>query len=230
MAKNVRTEDFKLENVRLSYPYLFRPRKREENGVVKLSYEAVFLYPKGGPLIGKTVAGAPLDIAVECARIATEHWGEKAVQMIKDELIKNPFKDGDSKDGINKKSGERNPGYAGMKFIRVAANAHVDPLQDTRKPVCLSDKLGADGKLVKLTEPNTLYPGCYVHAVVNAYTWENNLGGKGISFGVSMVQFAKDGEKIGSMGGADPNSFFAPAPVATCAVGEAAKEAGSLFA
>lgn len=221
-GKNCRTEDFKLENVRLSYPYLLTLRKREENGVVKLSHEAVLLYPKGPPLIGKTNAGQPLDVAAECARIATEHWGEKAAQMIKDEIIKNPFKDGDTKDGLNQKTGERNPGYASHKFIRVSSGKD-------RPPQCFGGQLGADGKLVKLVDPAALYPGCYVHAVVNAYTWENALGGRGISFGVNMVQFAKDGERIGGTGGPNPDAFFAPV-AGTPAAAKTGEVAGGLFA
>lgn len=217
MPKNVRTEDFKLENMRLSYPFLLKLKKREDNGVVKFNYEAVLLYPKGGPLMGLTETKTPLDVAAECQKIAVEHWGDKAVGMIQNGIIKNPFKDGDTKDGMNQKTGEQNPGYAGHKFIRVSSSQE-------RQPECYGAQFGADGKPVRLTDPDALYPGCYVHAVVNAFTWENNLGGKGISFGVSMVQFAKDGAKIGKGGAPNPNSFFESA---TVPAGPEAKPEGS---
>lgn len=222
MAKNIRTEDFKLENVRLSYPYLLTLRKREEKGVIKLSYETVLLYPKGPPLTGKTMTGGAFDVAAECMKIAVEHWGDKAVDMIKNEIIKNPFKDGDTKDGLNQKTGERNPGYAGHKFIRASAGKD-------RPPQCFGNLLGADGKLVKLVDPAALYPGCYVHAVLNAFTWENDLGGRGISFGINMVQFAKDGERIGGTGGGDPNSFFGGVQAPAASASKPA-DAGGLFA
>lgn len=224
MAKNIRTEDFKLENVRLSYPSLLTLKKRvEKNGTVKFNYEAVLLYPKGPPLTGKSSNGQPLDVVAECIRIATEHWGEKAVDMIKTELIRNPFKDGDGKDGLVKKTGEKKPGYEGHKFISVSAN-------EKRQPKCFGSTVGADGKLVELTDPAALYPGCYVHAVVNAYTWENDLGGRGISFGVSMVQFAKDGERIGGGGGPSADSFFEGVVDKGAAPAAAAGGAGNLFA
>ena len=56
-----------------------------------------------------------------------------------------------------------------------------------------------------------MYSGCYVYAVVNAFTWENKEKGKGISFGLSMAQFVKDGENLGG-GGADPEEFFEVIP------------------
>jgi hypothetical protein len=187
----------------LSYPFLLELKKTvQKDGSVKLGYEAALLYSKSQPaLIGKMANGEAINVNEACAKIATEHWGDKAIEMIKNEVIKNPFKDGDGKDGIVKRTGERKVGYAGMKFINVTAGKD-------RPPQCFGAQLGADGKLVKLVEKSALYPGCYVHAVVNAFTWENDLGGRGISFGVSMVQFASDGERIGGSGGPDANAFF----------------------
>ncbi|MGF7063600.1 ssDNA-binding protein [Aminobacter sp. BE322] len=48
-------------------------------------------------------------------------------------------------------------------------------------------------------------------AVVNAFTWENEENGKGISFGISMFQVTKKaegGEILGGTGGPDPDKFF----------------------
>jgi hypothetical protein len=50
-----------------------------------------------------------------------------------------------------------------------------------------------------------------VYAVVNAYTWDNPKNGKGVSFGVNMVQVAKDGERLGG-GGLDPSAHFEAIP------------------
>ena len=44
-------------------------------------------------------------------------------------------------------------------------------------------------------------------SVVNAFTWENKENGKGISFGVSMIQKAKDGERLGGGGGVDVDKW-----------------------
>lgn len=224
-----RSEDFKLENVRLSYPSLFRPRKTEDNGKVKLQYEATLLWPKvNEPLMAKSVKGESLNVGDVLAKIAIDQWGDKAVEWIQTGLIKKPFKDGDGTEGIVKKTGERKPGYAGHRFLRAWSSGETD---NDRRPECFGDKVGADNKLIKLTDPAVLYPGCYVHAVINAFTYDHPTGGKGISFGLTMVQFAKDGDRLGGTGGADPNSFFAPVGGAAATAGaDTSKGAGGLFA
>ena len=54
-----------------------------------------------------------------------------------------------------------------------------------------------------------------VYAVVNCYTWENDKNGKGISFGVSLVQVVKKAEGdevLGGGGGPDADKFFDTIP------------------
>lgn len=192
-----RSEEFKLENMRLSFPNLVKPQQIEDKGVVKVKYNATLLWPKtagGLGLFGKTASGEKLDIASVALKVATEQWGEKAGEWIKNGTIKTPFLDGDGPQGVNKKSGERHAGYEGHRFIRTSAN-------EDRKPRLF------DKKLNPVTDLDTLYPGCYVNAVVNMYAWEHPQNGKGLSFGVSLVQFAKDGERLGG-GGVNPSDFL----------------------
>lgn len=220
-----RSENFKLENMRLSHPHIFAPQKMEDNGVVKLKFNATLLWPKGADLVGKKADGTSINIMEEAVRIAREEWGDKAEAWIKDGLIKNPFLDGDGPQGVNKRSGERHEGYAGHRFIRTTAN-------EDRQPEAYDDKIGADGKLVKLVDPKRLYPGCKVHAVLNLFTWENAKGGKGLSFGLNMVQFAADGERLGGDGGGNPDAFFSGAKpdAAKAAATTGGAGAGGLFA
>lgn len=197
---NARSQDFKIENVRGAFLNILRPQKREENGVVKLRYNGTFLWPKSVTLTGKTSDGKDINVAEEAVRVATEQWGDKAVEMIKNGVIKSPFLDGDGPQGVSKKNGERHKGFEGHKFLRASAN-------EDRQPQAFDNKLGADGKLVKLTDPARLYSGAYYHIVVNLFAWEHPQNGKGLSFGLNMVQFAKDGEKLGG-GGASADEFF----------------------
>lgn len=228
---NARSQDFKLENVRGSFLNVLKPQKMEENGVVTLKYNGTFLWPKSTPkLIGKTVKGEELDVMEEAVRVATEQWGDKAVEWIKSGIIKNPFLDGDGPQGMSKKTGERHKGFEGHKFIRAGVTA-----SETRDPPEIFDnKVGADGKLVKTRDPNRIYSGAYYHVAVNLYAWEHAKNGKGLSFGLSMLQFAKDGERLGG-GAPDPNSFFTGTAetVANTGSASAVKEgagAGGLFA
>jgi hypothetical protein len=129
-----------------------------------------------------------------------------------------------------KKTMEKKPGYAGMKFLQAKTVAKSKP-EDCQRPLLISNGLGADGKLVTLTDPNSLYSGCYVNAVVQAYTYDH--GTPGISFGLVMIQFAKDGERLFTGAAAPSNeqltksagTFFAgvaPEKVAAVKDGEGA--------
>lgn len=179
-----RSEDIKTPLCRFAFTrHLFKPQDRD-NG--KKQYNCTLLFPRTTDL-------SKLQEAV--LKVAVEEWGEKAKQMAKDGLIKSPFLDGDGKQAMNKKSGERHAGFAGTTFIRVMSG-------EERKPKVY------DAKVNPIGSEEDLYSGCYGYAVVNAYTWENKENGKGISFGISLAQKAKDGEKLGGGGGADPDRFL----------------------
>jgi hypothetical protein len=178
-----RSEDMKTPLARLSFPNLFKPQTKD-NGTE--SYNAVLLFPKSTDLSQlKAAAG----------KCATDEWGDKAAKMIADGVLKVPFLDGDGPQGMSKKSGERHAGYAGHTFIRVASN---------QQPKVVT------AKMLPAT-PDDVYAGCYVYAVVNAYAWEHPTNGRGISFGLSLMQVARDGERLGG-GGADPDKHFQVIP------------------
>lgn len=198
-----RSPDFKLESMRLSFPNLLKPQKMEENGVVKLKYNGTFLWPKtagGLGLFGIDGQKNKIDVADLALKTAVAQWGDKAAEWIKNGTIKTPFLDGDGPQGASKKTGERHAGYAGHRFIRAGAN-------EDRQPQLFTNRKGSDGKLVPVTEADQLYPGCFVNVVVNLYCWEHTKNGKGLSFGLNMVQFAKDGERLGG-GGSSASDFF----------------------
>ncbi|MBI2240268.1 MAG: DUF2815 family protein [Magnetospirillum gryphiswaldense] len=179
-----RSEDIKTPLARLAFTQsLFKPQDRD-NG--KKQYGCSLLFAKSEDL--SALQNAAL-------KAATDEWGEKAVQWIKDGIIHSPFLDGDGPQGLNKKTGERHAGFAGCRFIRVISGEDYPPKLFSKQVRPISGQ-------------EELYSGCYGYAVVNAFTWENKEKGKGISFGVSMIQVAKDGEKLGGGGGANPDQFF----------------------
>lgn len=224
---NARSEDFKLEQMRGHFLHVVKPQKRDEGGTVKLSYNGTFLWPKTTPaLLGKTLAGTEINVMDEAVKVAVAQWGDKAVQWIKDGVIKSPFLDGDGPQGVSKKTGERHNGFAGHRFIRASANVDYPP-------TCIDAKFGADGKPVVVTDANRMYWGAYYHIVVNMFAWEHPQNGKGLSFGLSMIQFAKDGEKLGTGGGGGVDaSKWASNTVDPAAAGApaASGSAGGLFA
>lgn len=180
-----RSEDAKTPLGRFSYTqFLFEPNVND-SGVKQ--WQLTILFPKEA-----TDLSALEGLALAAAK---EEWGDKAVNMIKEGTIKSPFLDGDGKQGKDK-AGEPKPGYPGHKFIRCTSGVDYRP------------KI-VNQKLLPIVDKAELYSGCYGYAVVNAYTWENAKNGKGVSFGISLVQKAKDGESLGGGGGnVDPNKFF----------------------
>lgn len=179
-----RSEDVKTPLARFAFTNnLFKPQERD-NG--KKQWGCSLLFPKD-------VSLAALEEAAKNAAVA--EWGDKAVQMIKDKLIHNPFLDGDGPQGKNKQTGEAHAGFPGTKFIRVISGEEYRP------------KL-VNQRLIAITSQEELYSGCYGYAVVNAFTWENKEKGKGISFGISMLQKAKDGDSLGGGGGGNPEEYF----------------------
>jgi hypothetical protein len=180
-----RSRDAKTPLARFSFTQnLFDPRKSDDG---KEKYGCTLLFTK------TTDISSLHAIALEAAK---EEWGDKAEGWIKSGLIKSPFLDGDGTQGINKKSGERHAGYEGCTFIRVQSGIKNPPRIVSKNPS------------IPMTSAQEFYSGCYGYAVVNAFTWENEKNGKGISFGISLAQFAKDGEKLGGGGPGNPEDFF----------------------
>lgn len=225
-----RSENFKLQNVRLTFANIFRPQKTEDKGVVKFQFNATLLYPKANVLMGVLQAGTEVNVQDLTVSVCKEAWGDAAIELIKNGVIKSPFLDGDGPQGVSKKTGKRHAGFEGHKFIRTA-RPKFDPGAEANPPELYGATLGADGKLVKLTSPKDMYSGCYVHAVINLMAWEHPQSGKGLSFGLQMLQFAKDGERLGGEGGPDAGSFFQGAkPAAAPASVKDGEGAGGLFA
>lgn len=183
MSKSVRSADVKTPLARLAFAKRLFEIKTNDTG--KKSWGCTLLFDKS------TDMSTLKNLVVATAR---EAWGDKAVEMLKNGLIKNPILDGDGKQGLSTKTGERHLGFEGHYFIRTTSGEdHRPKLFDRKKGPIIS--------------PEECYSGCYVYAVVNAFTWENEKNGRGVSFGLSMLQVAKDGERLGG-GDLNPDNFF----------------------
>lgn len=174
-----RSEDAKTGLVRLAFSDgLFTPQEDDKG---RKNWTASLLLPKSESL------ALYEKMALEAA---TSEWGDKALQLFKDKMIHSPFLDGDGPQGKSKKTGEPHAGFPGHWFLRVKSGEAYRPTLIDRQKLPIVDKA-------------KLYSGCYGYAVVHCFTWENKEKGKGLTFGLSMFQFVKDGENLGGAGGVD---------------------------
>jgi hypothetical protein len=185
-----RSEDLKTPLARFDWTKdLFVARAQEVGKKPKFGFTPLF--PKSTDLSALKKAAAEAIVA---------EWGDKGIEWYKNGLIKDPFLDGDGPQGIDKKTGERRVGYAGHTFLRCTSGEDF-------KPVVVD----------RLRNPVVTVAGCpsgsYGFAVVHAFTWTNDKGGKGVTFGVSLVQVSKvaeGDERFSTAGGGspDPDKYF----------------------
>ncbi len=185
------SDHVKTPRAKIAFAHACFDLQTRDNG--KKQYAPTLLFKKGTDL-------SPLTNAIKQAAVA--EWGEKAEQWLKDGLIKSPILDGDGKQALSKKTGERHPGFAGHHFIRATSGPDHQP-----------KVFGPSGNTNdRIYEKAGLPSGSDVTAVVNAYTWTNDQNGKGVSFGISIVQLVRkaEGDEVLGGGGSsvNPDSFL----------------------
>lgn len=152
----------------LSYPHLDVPQTDDKG---KKKYSACLVFAPGTDLTA-------LEQAVFAA--AEEKFPGKGAEMLKKQILKNPFR----KDAAAKDYPE------GSIFLNVRTEQkpglvypHADPA--TKKPARVPDE--------KIKE--TFYPGAQCRASLRAFSYDVS-GNKGISFALNNVQKVADGERI----------------------------------
>ena len=169
----------KLQNVRLSFPGLFKAEAFKPGDDPK--YKATFLVEKGSEQY-KAIEAAILE-TVRAAK-----WGgkdaEKIIAGIRGNANKFCWQDGDTKPY---------DGYEGM--MALSAKNGVRPLVIDRDRTPLAEE---DGKP---------YAGCYVNASVEFFAYDNT--GKGVSASLGGVQFVRDGDAFAGGKAASEDDFDA---------------------
>jgi hypothetical protein len=134
----------KLQNVRLSFPALFRAEAFKQGDEPK--FKATFLIPKGSDL-HEQVEKAILDV------VRAKHGAkaEKIIAQIRNNPNKFCYQDGDTKSY---------DGYEGM--MALSAKNSVRPTVIDRNKAPLTEQ---DGKP---------YAGCYVNATVDFFAYDNS--------------------------------------------------------
>lgn len=177
MAKDNETETVITPVARLAFPHLFEKDMREISGKVVDKYTATLLFPKDTDL------SALMALA---KKALVEKWPDPDKRPAG---LKTPFRDGNV-DGRGS-DGEIWNGFENTVFIRISSKFRPGIV---------------DQKVNPIIDPERIYSGCYVLAQVHAYAYDN-MGNRGVSFGLNNIQFVKDGERLGG-GGIPPKKAF----------------------
>jgi hypothetical protein len=187
---------------RVLFAQVFKPKAVKGDASGKLKYSVTAAFPKGCDLSG-------LMALAEAA--AFDKWGAQAAQIVKHPKFKSPFKD-----QAELVDGEGTP-YAGTE-----AGAMFVRLSSEIKPGLV------DEATVDIIDQSDFFSGCWARAKVQAYAWEHETGGKGISFDLHHIQRMAVDEPLGGAGvRTKAQDDFTPVPVDNAAGG--AKTAGGLF-
>lgn len=182
-------KEFTLKNVRLSYAYLSKPVKYvqgqgnvedETDGV----YKTDLIIPKDSEAY-KILMDAIKELKSEALTSGIRAAGGKTVKVANKDMARyyDGIKDGDTKeDDI----------YTNSIIISAKSSAEYKPQ--------------LYNEAVEREEDTRFYSGCYANVYVKAYNYQaaTNLG---CAFRLSMLQFAADGDRLGSSA-ADATSIF----------------------
>ena len=166
-----------LRNARIAFPELWEPKRFGDDTTSKPRYSCTFLIEKD----------SDNDKAIRAAivRTATERFKEGAKALlakIKDNSGTCAYIDGDT---CTSAAGEVYNGFAGMMALRT-----------NRQEKYGAPKIVNGRNIpVKPGDKGAPYSGCFVNAIVEPFPYSEKS--RGISCGLVLVQFAKDGESFG---------------------------------
>ncbi|MBD9674938.1 DUF2815 family protein [Pseudomonas sp. PDM21] len=120
------------------------------------------------PAAQKTAGFKALKKAVE--DVAHEKWGDELPKK-----LKRPFLTTDDLEKVPTGLDEEDV------FIRLSA---------INKPGIV------DQKKAPILDEGDMYAGCFIRCSVQAYTWVDEQGGKGVSFGLNNIQKVRDGDHL----------------------------------
>lgn len=178
------SEIIKLNNVRLSFPRLWTPKKFREKQEPR--FEATFILDPSDELHAEMIQ----ELWDTAAVLVEEQWGEDPKGLVY------CFGDADE-DEIEY------DGFQGMFYVRSASPKNSPPVVTDRGRRRLEKN--EDG-----LEPRIPYAGSYVNTVVTLWSMDNEFGNR-INCNLRIVQFVRDGEAFGARE-ADPEDELEELP------------------
>lgn len=135
-----------IENVRLSFPSLFKPTAFQAGQDPK--YSATLIIPKDHPQVDT--------INAAISKCAEDKWGQKAGAVMKAiPADKKGLRDGDSEKG-------HLDGFADSYFFNASTGKRPSVFHRDRTPLTAED--------------DVIYPGCYVNVQVEPWAQDNQYG------------------------------------------------------
>jgi hypothetical protein len=187
------SQDVKLRGVKVAFSRGLVQLRKLSDDSDKEGYGCTLLLDK------ETDVEALNQVKAIILEAATNEWGDKAKQMLKDGMIRSPILDGDGPQGKHKETGEPHKGFPGTWFVRPGASAQRAPK--------VFDRYGK-----QVLEEADVPSGSIINANVNAWTWTHPKTGKGVSLNISLAQVIRkaEGDEVlgGGGGGANPESFL----------------------
>ena len=176
MTTNTSTTRFRIDNVRVDWPNLFKGEQFQGTG--KFRCGATLIVDGAHPQLPQ------INAAIQDA--AQAKWKDKAAQTLKAARAKDNvcLRDGD----LKVKAPE---GYAG-NWVLSANCKGGDTEAECDKPTVYD----AQRNKVSDSRDNPIYRGCYVNALVEFYA--DSRFGDGIFAKLVGIQFRKDGDAFGS--------------------------------
>lgn len=184
---------------RLSFPFVFEPRRGGEDGTGTLSYscQAIWTPAKFSPADMKLWKAIKEAMNTACVETFQKPWSKlggnfkKGLRAVREEgaySVEKGYGDGSDRKG--------QAGYEdGAIFAAMSRTAKMGA------PGIVFAKRDENGKWIPISEDegNTdeIYPGCYCRASVSIYTF-NKKGNKGVALGLNNLQKLKDGERLDS--------------------------------
>jgi hypothetical protein len=179
--KELSKQTFISPKMRVSYPYLTKPKQdeRRKSADPKFQFEG---------LIPKKDIKEWMPIFEHCKKVAAAKFGDKF--KLTPDMV---FVDADKPNRKGNVPSDRNPSYKDHYILR-CRSAFKPAVVDQRKNTLTDEQI-----------ESFVYAGCYVRAQVNAYAYDVD-GNAGVAVGFNAIQKVADGEPMSSR--RDPSSIF----------------------
>ena len=174
-----------LKKVRVSWPAIYAPKAMKGDASSNPAY--------GGKLIVEPDSENDKTLWNAMSKVAEEKWPGKGAQVLAKLIadkrvayVRGPYLDNDN---------EPREGFEGMYYLSCRSEKLKPTVKDRFNNTVVESDVGAP------------YAGCYVHAAVEVYAYDDSAWGRRINCNLQGVMFAADGPAFGGGRPATDSTF-----------------------